>query len=121
MILVSKSSIIGKSPDHLCSSENLYFMVNNSLMEMSRSRSIAQQTYVAAGLIELRLIPLCPRQRLGRLQRLFARQRLRPQPPACDIIEIIEFGFSAVDEPDFRAAGLRHNLVPDGCAGSASN
>jgi hypothetical protein len=43
MILVSKSSIMGKSPDHLCSSGNLSFMMNNSLMVMSRSRSITQQ------------------------------------------------------------------------------
>ena len=48
MILVLKSSIIGKSPDHLSSSGNLFFMVNNSLTVMSRFDQ-ARNRHLSAG------------------------------------------------------------------------
>jgi len=64
-------------------------------------------------------IALSPRQRLGLLQRLFAGEQVRPQPPARQVVPTKELGCPAVGEADLegratvaQSAGGSSNLVP---------
>ena len=55
--------------------------------------------------------PLRPRQRLGLFERLRARQRLRSQPPAGEIVEVEVLRDPAVGEADFEAAAARNGFM----------
>jgi hypothetical protein len=51
-------------------------------------------------------LPLCARQRLGLLQRLLARDHLRPDPSTGHVIPIKEYALAAVRKADLEAAGV---------------